>query len=224
VEAIAVQRISPLLSQELARVEGRIAEIKRILNTPQQPGLKEWSSEELQQFVLSRADNFVELLRGDPQLAKEAIQRHVRKLVLKPKQTAEGPVFEVAGDIDLFAGDSSVMLNNPVEGFAKHYMPFLMPFGPLVLAAGPARPGRARSLLAFPDTSNLDTATIDELPGAINGIGSPDSSEHHIGPSELPEPVELNPSGSLPPENILPGVLPSTSDSSNLPELPDARA
>jgi hypothetical protein len=214
VEAIAVQGISPLLSQELAHVEGRIAEITRILNTPRQAELKEWSFEELRQFVVSKAENFVELLRGDPKLAKEAIQRHVRRLLLKPKRTAAGPVFEVAGDIDLFASDSSVMLNNPVEGIAQHYIPFLVPFGPMELAAGPKRPG----------TWNLDTATIDELPGAINGMGSPDSGERDSGPSEYPEPIKLNPSSSLLPENIPPGLLPSTFDISNLPQLPDAHA
>jgi len=81
--------------------------------------------------------------RADPQLAKAAIQKHIGKLVMKPKQTPEGPVFEVAGDIDLFAGDSSVMLNNPVGGIAQHYIPFLVPFGPLVLAAGPTHPRAA---------------------------------------------------------------------------------
>ena len=59
VEAIAVQGISPFLSQELARVEGRVADITKILNTPRQAELKGYSFEELQQFVLRKADNFV---------------------------------------------------------------------------------------------------------------------------------------------------------------------
>jgi site-specific DNA recombinase len=163
VEAIAVQGISPLLSQELARVEGRIAEITRILNAPRQAELAECSPEQLRQFVLRKAENLVELLEGDPKIAKEAIQRHLGKLILKPKQAAEGPVFEVAGDVDLFAGDQSVMLNNPVEGIAQHYTPLLVPIGPLELVAGPIHPGRSSRPPVALGGCKIDADTIEGL-------------------------------------------------------------
>jgi len=170
VEAIAVQGTSPFLSQELSRVEKRIAEITTLLNTPRQAEQTQWSFDELRQFVLRKADNFVELLRGEPKLAKDAIQKHVGKLVLRPKRTAAGPVFEVAGDIDLFAGDSSVMLNNPVEGIAQHCIPFLVPFGPVLLAAGPTRSGRALRPPVFLGTWSIDAGTVEAFRNVAIGM------------------------------------------------------
>jgi DNA/RNA endonuclease YhcR with UshA esterase domain len=61
------------------------------------------------------------LLTGDPELAKQEIQKRIKKLVLTPKQTADGTVLEVTGDVELFKQQEDVMLNNSMEGIAQHY-------------------------------------------------------------------------------------------------------
>jgi hypothetical protein len=45
-----------------------------------------------------------------------------RSLVLTPKQTQDGSVFEVTGDVSLFQGNGDVMLTNSLEGIAEHYI------------------------------------------------------------------------------------------------------
>ncbi|MGA2631739.1 MAG: recombinase family protein [Terriglobia bacterium] len=196
VEAIAVQRTSPFLSQELARVEGRINEITTVLNAPKRAEQPQWSHDELRQFVLRKAGSLVELLQGDPKLAKEAIHEHVGKLVLKPKQTVEGPVFEVTGDIDLFGGDSSVMLNNPGKGIAQHYKPFRVPFGPLVLAAGPARPARTLRPLVLHGFRGLDACAINVFLDAAAGVGPMAAPKNHAEFYVFPMALAMNRSGA----------------------------
>jgi len=164
VEAIAVQGISPFLSQELARVEARLSEITRILDAPRERAeRKDYSPDDLRQFVLGKAESLVKVLLGDPKLGKEAIQKYFGKIIMKPKQTEGGPVFEIAGDIDLFGGDPSVMLNNPGKGIAQHYTPFRVPFGPLELVAGPTRPRLPIRPLVSAGTRTIDAERIDSF-------------------------------------------------------------
>ena len=48
---------------------------------------------------------------GDPIMAKREIQKRIKKLVLTPKQTTNGTVLEVTGNVGLFQR-ADVMLNN----------------------------------------------------------------------------------------------------------------
>jgi len=50
------------------------------------------------------------------------LQKRISKLVLTPKETPSGSVFEVSGDVSLFQGNNDVMLTNFLEGIAEHYM------------------------------------------------------------------------------------------------------
>jgi hypothetical protein len=45
---------------------------------------------------------FADFLTGDPTRAKQELQKHVTKLVLTRKETPDGNVFEVSGDVSLF--------------------------------------------------------------------------------------------------------------------------
>jgi len=53
---------------------------------------------------------------------KTHLGQHITKLVPTPRQTADEPVFEVTGDVNLFAGEPDVMLSKPLEGIAQHDM------------------------------------------------------------------------------------------------------
>lgn len=45
-----------------------------------------------------------DLLRGDVARSKTALSRHLGPLILNPRQTPSGPVYEVSGGLDLLAG------------------------------------------------------------------------------------------------------------------------
>lgn len=44
-----------------------------------------------------------------PSKARQILANHIEKLILTPKETDNGPVYEVSGDIDLFGGDRTAM-------------------------------------------------------------------------------------------------------------------
>jgi Recombinase zinc beta ribbon domain len=52
-----------------------------------------------------------------PELTTEEIREFVQR-----KQTQDGSVFEVTGDVSLFQGNGDVMLTNSLEGIAEHYI------------------------------------------------------------------------------------------------------
>jgi hypothetical protein len=60
------------------------------------------------------------VLVADPEVAKREIQKRIKKLVLTPKQTPNGMVLEVTGDVELFV-TQDVVLNNSMDGIAQHY-------------------------------------------------------------------------------------------------------
>jgi hypothetical protein len=43
-------------------------------------------------------------------MARQALAAHIEKLILTPKLTPEGPIFELFGDADFLGGDQGVML------------------------------------------------------------------------------------------------------------------
>jgi hypothetical protein len=119
-DAIARHGLSDALSVRLKAAENRIGVINRTLQCPEVESTFNLSPDEQREFVLQRADNFAALLRAEPLIARRTLRQHITKLVLTPRQTADGPVFEVTGDVNLFAGDPDVMLSKPLEGIAQH--------------------------------------------------------------------------------------------------------
>jgi hypothetical protein len=43
-----------------------------------------------------------QLLQGDVEAARQALGKHVERLVLTLKSTPEGPILEVAGNVEIF--------------------------------------------------------------------------------------------------------------------------
>jgi hypothetical protein len=71
-----------------------------------------------QQLIAALSANLV-----DPSLeeaAKREIQKRIKKLVLTPKQTPNGTVLEVTGDVALFQNEG-VMVNNLLDENVQHY-------------------------------------------------------------------------------------------------------
>jgi site-specific DNA recombinase len=102
-------RRSPTLLAQLTFVEDRIERIDRQIHEVQ-PEPPKVPTERVREFVLERAAELETILLGDRAAAKQALLTHFRPLVLAPKQTPDGPVFTVEGNLDLFSGLPDVML------------------------------------------------------------------------------------------------------------------
>jgi site-specific DNA recombinase len=110
-DAIAANghRQSPTLLARLTVIEAETETLKTRLDQGQRVFDTPVSLEELRQFILKKANDLRSLLVGDPVLAKDALRKHVSELVLTPRQTPSGPVFDVSGDVNFFLQDSHVM-------------------------------------------------------------------------------------------------------------------
>jgi len=120
VDAIASYGISSFLSSQLSTLEGRLAEIERRLSAKPMSTLPAFSEEEMRDFLRRESKDFCNVLVGDPEKAKREIQRRIKRLVLTPKQTPNGNVLEVTGDVGLFQRPD-VMVNNLMDETAQHY-------------------------------------------------------------------------------------------------------
>jgi site-specific DNA recombinase len=123
--AIASRPESEALLEELTSIESEVMQTRELLRQVTNTVPARPTFEEFEVFVHQRADDLKSVLRGDPVIAKSAIARFIRRLVLTPVESPDGHVFEVAGDIDLFATDPGVMLGSAVERSDRHYTPLL---------------------------------------------------------------------------------------------------
>jgi len=122
VDRIAKHGFSPALSARLAAVESRIAQIQKLRNAGVETKVPEFTTEEIREFVQRKSQGFANVLAGDAAIAREQLRKRITKLILTPKQTQDGAVFEVTGDVSLFQGNGDVMLTNSLEGIAEHYI------------------------------------------------------------------------------------------------------
>jgi site-specific DNA recombinase len=120
VDGIAQHGFSPFLSAQLAEAESRLAEIERLLRANPAAKLPPFTDEQIRGFLRKESQDFCELLKCDPERARQEIQKRIKKLVMTPKETPNGAVLEVSGDIELLrTGD--VLDESPLEGIAQHY-------------------------------------------------------------------------------------------------------
>jgi site-specific DNA recombinase len=121
VRAIADYGMSPNLKAQLATTEARLAEVGRMLSAKRRPETPTVSDEEIHEFLTRKSREIADVLAGDPEFAKQELQKRITKLVLTPKETPAGPVLEVSGDILLFTA-ADVMHTNSLHGIAQHYI------------------------------------------------------------------------------------------------------
>ena len=120
-DAIGQHGYSSVLLSQLSKVESRMAEIDRLLTAKPASKLPAFTEEQIREFLRQECQDFCDALAGDPEFARQEIQKRVKSLVLTPKETPKGPVLEVSGDVALLrTGD--VLLESPMEGFAQHYI------------------------------------------------------------------------------------------------------
>ena len=106
-DAIAEAGHSPTLLQRLRSVESEIARVEGHMKA-QKPFDPKATEDRIQDYVRKNVLHLRNTLQGDVTNAKMALMKHVGQLVLTPKQTSKGPIFEVSGAVDLL-GSKDVM-------------------------------------------------------------------------------------------------------------------
>lgn len=104
-EAIAQMGHSATLLQQLAGVESEIERIDERLAVANQPLDLAFSLESIRDFVSDKAMDFTMAFDSEPAKAREILALHIERLILTPRKTEDGSVYDVSGDIDLFGGD-----------------------------------------------------------------------------------------------------------------------
>ena len=118
-EAIATLGLSAFVAEQLRSVESRLAEIDRLLTSKPAAKLPTFTDEQIWRVPAKECKDFCELGYGHLEVAKREIQKRIKRLVLTPRQTPNGTVFEITGDVELFQHEDA-MLNNSMEGIGQH--------------------------------------------------------------------------------------------------------
>jgi hypothetical protein len=80
--------------------------------------------------------DFCDALTGDPEFARLEIQKRIKKLVLTPKETPEGAILEVSGDVALLrTGD--VLVESPIQRTSQQYIGVSTPLAGIILNPAP---------------------------------------------------------------------------------------
>jgi hypothetical protein len=92
----------------LRKLKSELAEIKAQMRRLESPSIKTTVSD-IRKYVSRSLVDLRSLFEGNVYRAKLELSKHVTKLVLTPKQTPEGPVYEVAGDWKLLPDKECVI-------------------------------------------------------------------------------------------------------------------
>jgi hypothetical protein len=103
-DAIAATKGSTLLYERLTSIETQIRNIGELLTTQKQKRAAAPSAAEIQAFLDRKLGDLESLIGRYPGVAKQLILKRVGKLVMDPMYPADGPTYEVRGDVGLFAG------------------------------------------------------------------------------------------------------------------------
>ena len=135
-DAIGQHGYSSVLSAQLSKVEGRMAEIDRLLTAKPASKLPKFTDEQVREFLRQECNDFCDTLTSDPEFARQEIQKRIKKLVLTPRETPEGWVLEVAGDVALLrTGD--VLVESPIQRTSQQYIGLSTPLAGIILKPAP---------------------------------------------------------------------------------------
>lgn len=104
IDAIAATQGSTLLYERLSSIESQIRGIDELLATQKQKRTVVPSAADIQAFLDRRLGDLESFIGENPTLAKQLVLQRVSKLVMDPMYPADGPTYEVRGDVGLFAG------------------------------------------------------------------------------------------------------------------------
>jgi hypothetical protein len=109
-----------------------MAEIDRLMTAKPQSRLPKFTDEEIREFLRQESKDFCDALTSDPEFARQEIQKRIKGLVLTPKETPEGQVLEVSGDLALLrTGD--VLVQSSIHRTSEQYITTSMPLAGIIL-------------------------------------------------------------------------------------------
>jgi hypothetical protein len=142
VDAIANPIIgcSPALLEKLAASEAEREQLKRNIVLLSTSGSLSKAKTDIAAMVRSNISNLLDVIKQDVPKARQVLQRHIKKLELYPTVTANGPGYEVIGEIDLFkpapGNAGRVLLDCSSTGTVQQYteqVDFIFRFAGLVI-------------------------------------------------------------------------------------------
>ena len=122
-DAIAEFGHSPILLTKLSEVDAQINEVDRRMDEHKPVDLTATVAE-MREFVIRNVMQLRTLLHEDASKSKAAFVRHIGRLTLTPKQTQDGPIYEVSGAVDLLTTNDVVPvvardgIEPPTHGFS----------------------------------------------------------------------------------------------------------
>jgi DNA invertase Pin-like site-specific DNA recombinase len=107
----------------LKETEADLMRITEQLRTSVVPATVAVSKQVLEQIVVDVVQNLHEALMGDAVRARQFLLHHIKRLVLFPGETDDGPVFEVIGEVDVFSApdDERVLLDRSSTAMVQQH-------------------------------------------------------------------------------------------------------
>ena len=113
-----------------------MAEIDHLLTAKPVTKLLRFTDEQIRNFLRQESKDLCDVLTSVPELARQEIQKRIKKLVLTTKDTAEGPVLEVSGDVALL-GTGDVLVQSPIQRTSQQYIGVSIPLVGIILNPAP---------------------------------------------------------------------------------------
>jgi hypothetical protein len=121
VRAVRESGGSRALYADLAKVDAKITRIDEILQATKAQPLREILPKEVLEFVNERLQTLETFLSGNRTALRNHFQQRLSKIVLTPSIDERGPLYRVAGDVDLFSSPESVVQTNQVHWIGLHH-------------------------------------------------------------------------------------------------------
>lgn len=98
---------STFLPQKLAEVESELAKVRMQIQVWDAPKTMDEAKLDIAVVVKRNVSSLLEIIKQDVPKARAVLQRRIKKLQLIPVTSADGPAYEVLGEIDLFTSLTS---------------------------------------------------------------------------------------------------------------------
>jgi site-specific DNA recombinase len=140
-QSIAASGESKILRETLDSVEAEQKTVEQLLAVADQPEEKPLPVEVIEEFLERKMNDLISVFQSDPERTKLELRKRVTRLVLEPRHTSEGPMYEVTGDIRVLAGDEDGLHGRSGTRTPNRYHTAAIPFSATIPAVGTrARP------------------------------------------------------------------------------------
>jgi site-specific DNA recombinase len=128
-DAVQYGRSNGFLAQRLDSIQAEIESIDSQLAVLDTTISEHPTREGIAKVVEEKLAEIGSLLREDSELARHRLRGHISKLVMSPIDTADGPRYEVTGEVRLFSpGEDGVELTGSFKRTCKQYTPLSFTF------------------------------------------------------------------------------------------------